>query len=270
MNKKEEELLSMHYQMEKTDIKQQKLDDRLVSMAEDLRKSKNIRNFYFVFIIILMILLTGGSFYIIQNQQKKSNNNGQFNTPDDVKKLILLNDSLRTQIAELKGYIYSSSQDSLRLEKRDSVNTELVSNPLFTSDSLADASKKKLYEKKYCYINKAYKSNDAIFIEADIIEYYEGKKAVKKALEYGEAEYDIDKNGDTLYFLYNNYYINNQSAKGVILELDDKVRVKTDNINQISNGFSLKALQKVITDKPVLILEVNDGIVYKITEKRLP
>ncbi|WP_025740316.1 hypothetical protein [Aquimarina pacifica] len=269
MNKKEEELLSMHYQMEKTDIKQQRMDDRLMSMADDLRKSKRIRNFYFIFILILMLLLTAGTLYVTLNWQKDSGVSNQSEQPDDVQRLILLNDSLRAQITELKGYVYGGI-DTLGLKNGDSTHFNNRMGHLFSSDSVADNSKKKKYEKTYCYINKAYESNDVIFIEADIIEYYEGKKAVKKAREYGEAEYDVDKNGDTLYFLYNNYYIHNQSPKGVILELDDRARVKTDNINQISNSFSLKAFKKVLIDKPILVLEIDDGIVYKITEQKLP
>ncbi len=277
MNKKEEELLSMHYQMEKTDIKQQRLEDRLMSISEDLKKSKTRRNFYFIFILFLILLLTAGSIYVIDKNTTYINN-GTSVEPEDIEELLFVNDSLLKEVSKLKTDI-SKYQNQLVSDTLattndltnnvDSINKRLVSDIGVVVDTTSGKSKLK-FEKKYCYINKVYKSNEVVFIEADIIEYYQGKKAVKKAREYGDAEYDLDKNGDTLYFLYNNYYIHNQSSKSIILELDDKARVKIESVNRISNGFPLKAFQKIIKDKPILVLEINNGIVYKITQKKLP
>ncbi|PKV51103.1 hypothetical protein ATE84_3172 [Aquimarina sp. MAR_2010_214] len=271
MNKKEEELISMHYQMEKTDIKQQRLEDRLISISEDLRRSKKKRNFYFVFILVLMLLLTTGSLYIILNEKERSVVKKSLEGDMDVQQLIFENDSLQREVSKLKTDI-SKYQNNDLLIKTGSITSlsDTIENVKKREELVADAESKLKFEKKYCYINRVYKSNDVVFIEADIIEYYQGRKAVKKAKELGDAEYDLDKNGDTLYFLYNNYYIHNQSSKSKILELDDKARVKIENINQISSGFPLKAFQKVITDKPVLILEISNGIVYRITEQKLP
>ncbi|WP_109300729.1 hypothetical protein [Aquimarina sp. AU474] len=263
MDKKEEELLSMHYQMEKTDIKQQQMEDRLVSISEDLKKSKVVRNLYFIFIVILLALMGIAGFYLSKNNMLFSSEDASFENSNEVKNLLVTNDSLKEELNKLKVDIseYKNAQsdinDSIAEEGReilDSVNGKPKLN----------------FERNYCYITKAFKSNDVVFIEADFIEFYEGKKAVKKAKEFGEAEYDIDKNGDTLYFLYNNYYIHNQNSKPRILELDDRARVRINNINQISNGFPLKAFQKIIKEKPVLILETNNGVVYRITQQKLP
>ena len=280
MDKKEEELLSMHYQMEKTDIKQQRLEDRLMFISEDLKRSKNIRNFYFIFIIILMLLLTIGSFYVVFNNESTSTDTISSETPKDVNLLLLENDSLQKEILKLKTNIseYKNEESFNKVDSADGMINEGVigdienrglNNMKLEKDTVGTKPKLK-FERRHCYVNKVYKSNDVVFIEVDIIEYYQGKKAVKKAKEYGKAEYDMDKNGDTLYFLYNNYYIHNQSSRSKILELDDKARVKVDNINQISYGFPMKAFQKVILDKPILILEISNGVVYRITEQKLP
>ncbi|GAA4278849.1 hypothetical protein [Aquimarina mytili] len=253
MDKKEEELLSMHYQMEKTDIKQQRLEDRLMSISEDLRKSKNIRNLYFFFIIVLILLIAIGGFYWTQD-------NGVDQYSDDTKKiehLQLLNDSLQKEVSKLKSSFLMGKNEMTGVEDSTSLSKDSI------------AGKLKL-DKRYCYIKRAFKSNDVIFVEVDFIEYYYGKRAVKKAKEFGDAEYDLDKNGDTLYFLYKNYYINNQNPSTRILEIDDRAQVRVESINQISKGFPLKAFQKIITNKPVLILETNNGVVYKITQQKLP
>ncbi len=260
MDKKEEELLSMHYQMEKTDVKQQKLEDRIVSISEDLKKSKNIRNFYFGFIVILIVLIAVGGFYWTQDNVDSLSDEypDQQNT---LEQLRLINDSLQKEVMKLKSNVYSN-------EIVDSTKTE-GGIGLTGKDTIQGKSKLK-FDKRYCYVNRAYKSNDVIFVEVDFIEYYYGKRAVMKAKEFGEAEYDIDKNGDTLYFLYKNYYINNQNPSTRVLEVDDRAQVRIDNINQISKGFPLKAFQKIITDKPILILETNNGVVYKVTQQKLP
>ena len=257
MDKKEEELLSMHYQIEKTDIKQQRLEDRLVSISEDLRKSKNIRNLYFALIIFLIILIAIGGFYWARDNDISFSDeySDQQNT---LEQLRLLNDSLQQEVVRLKSDM-SKVTDSNRVFENDS--------SALTDEK--DASKLK-FERQYCYVNRVFKSNDVIFAEVDFIEYYQGKRAVKKAKEFGEAEYDIDKKGDTLFFLYKNYYINNQNSSTRILEIDDNAKVRISNINQISKGFPLTAFQKIITEKPVLILETNNGIIYTITQKKLP
>ncbi len=253
MDKKEEEILSMHYQIEKTDIKQQKMEDRLMSISKELKKSKRISNLYFSLIVGLIVLMAAGSFYLIKNDASFSSENA-----NEIEKLQVINDSLQQELIKLRTDISEQREseailnDSLRIEN-DSINGKSTSK----------------FKRQYCYVTRAFKSNDAIFVEADFIEYYEGRKAVKKAKEYGEAEYDIDKNGDTLYFLYNNYYIHNQNSTARILELDDKARVSIENINQISDGFPLKAFQKIIKENPILILETNNGIVYRITQQKL-
>ncbi|WP_062058459.1 hypothetical protein [Aquimarina longa] len=277
MNKKEGKLLSLYYQIEKTDVKQQRLEDRLISISNDLKRNKNIRNFYFVFIIILMLLLAIGSYYVFLTQQEGSNEIIlPEEEPSNVNQLLLTNDSLRKEVMELRTNI-SEYKSKKTLDYINSIDDGKNSNKMSTiihrsKTGRADviSPRKSKYKKVYCYVNKVYKNNGVIFIETDNIEYYQGKKAVKKAKEYGKAEYDIDKNGDTLYFLYNNYYIHNQHARYRNLELDDNIKIKVNGINQISNGFPLTAFKKVITDKPILVLEISNGVVYKITEQKLP
>ncbi len=253
MDKKEEEILSMHYQIEKTDIKQQKMEDRLMSISKDLKRSKKVSNLYFSFIIGLIVLMIAGSFYMMKNDTFFSSEES-----NEIDKLQVINDSLLNEVTKLKADI---------LEQKESVT--LVEDSLIVENDSINGEPTLKFERQYCYVTRAFESNDAIFIEADFIEYYEGRRAVKKAKEYGEAEYDIDKNGDTLYFLYNNYYIHNQNSTSRILELDDKARARIENINQISSGFPLKAFQRIIKDNPILILETNNGIVYRITEQKL-
>ncbi len=260
MDRKKEELISIKYQIEKTDVNQQRLEDRFVSITNDLKKSKNIRNVYFVFIIILISILTIGGIYVMNNTHRKIPENIITENQSMVKKLMITNDSLKQELNKIKSNI--TTVDAVK-EDYQLKDTNIGLSVIKDKSNLK-------FEKQYCYINKVHKRNGVVFIEADFIEFFKGKKAVQKAKEYGDAEFDINKSGDTLYFLYNNYYIKNKNPKLRILELDDRARVKANKINQISKDFSIKALNQIILDRPIFILKMNNSIVYEIIEQKLP
>ncbi len=168
MDKKEEELISMHYQMEKTDIKQQRLEDRLISISEDLKKSKRRRNFYFTFILVLMLLLTAGSLYVIQKENTVENKSLEGGA--NIQQLIFENDSLQKEVNKLKIDISKYQNEELP-NKADSTTSlsDTIGDLNKGEEDVADGKSKLKFEKKYCYINKVYKSNGVVFIEKQIL-----------------------------------------------------------------------------------------------------
>ncbi|MDY8135678.1 hypothetical protein [Aquimarina sp. 2201CG5-10] len=272
-DKDKEELLSIQYQIEKSGVKQQKLEDHIASISKELKKRN--RNLRIMLFLAVAVMLTVVSFYLY-DKNVSLESSGELDKAKNLEQVTMVNDSLEAEITKLKSDIskykretylnqdsISLTNDRISVDELENESTEIL---ISKEDSINKAKKK--YERRYCYVNEVFRRNGVIFIEVDEIEYFQGKKAVKKAKENGDAEYDINKNGDTLYFLYNNYYISNKDSKVRILELDDKVRIR--NVNQISNGFPIKAFQRMIEEKPILVLEVNNGIVYKITKQRLP
>ncbi|WP_299437078.1 hypothetical protein [uncultured Aquimarina sp.] len=270
MKSKEDELLSVQYRIEKSGMKQQKLENRLASISKELKRSKRNSFVFMIFFLVVVIGMSGGMYYLSQNDFVFSDDQ-DVDSKTDIDQIQRVNDSLKEELTKLKSDIATyktnlvSEKDSLEEVSIDSSGNVINRNNQMT---IADDVKKLKFERKHCYVKRAFRTNGVIFIEVDFIEYFKGKKAVEKAKENGEAEYDIDKNGDTLYFLYDNYYVSNASAKLRRLELNDKVRVQ--DINQISKGFPLKAFQKIINNNPIMVLEINDGIVYKITKQKLP
>ncbi|WP_299216720.1 hypothetical protein [uncultured Aquimarina sp.] len=270
MKNKEDELLSVQYRIEKSGMKQQKLENRLVSISEELKKSKRNSLIFMIFFMTVIVVMAGGIYYLNKNDALFSADE-QENTQVEIDQIQKTNDSLQEELVKLKSDIADYKRglayetDSLSTESADTSNTDVDGNNRI---AITDTIKKLKFERKHCYVKKVFRNNGVIFIEADFIEYFKGRKAVEKAKENNEAEYDIDKNGDTLYFLYDDYYVSNTSYKLRRLELNDKVRIQ--DINQISKGFPLKAFQKIIADKPIMILEINDGIVYKIKKQKLP
>lgn len=263
MKDKEDELLSVQYRIEKSGMKQQKLENRLVTISDELKRSK--RN-SLIFMIFFLLVIAGMSFgmYYLSKDDSKFISDESVDAKADMDRIQQMNDSLKDELTKLKSDILIYKQN-LTAGSNDIENV-MLSDSLNLVDSTN--TKKKKYTKQHCYVKRVFRNNGVIFIEADFIEFYKGKKAVKKAKENNDAEYDIDKNGDTLYFLYNNYYVSNLNTKLRRLELNDKVRIQ--NLNQISKGFPLKAFEKIISDNPIMVLEMHDGIVYRITKQKLP
>ncbi len=267
MKSKEDELLSVQYRIEKSGMKQQKLENRLAVISEELKKSKRNSFIFMIFFLIVVFGMAAGILYLSKNDFKLSADKEQ-DASISLDQIQKINDSLRDELTELKQDIkeYKSNFDV----NNKPLTVVTLTDSIDSSKQIAekDTIKKLKFQKQHCYIKTVFRTNGAIFIEADFVDYFTGKKAVEKAKENNEAEYDIDKKGDTLYFLYDNYYVSNKSAKLRRLELNDKVRI--EDINQISRGFPLKAFQKIIADNPLMILEINDGIIYKITKQKLP
>jgi len=270
MKNKEDELLSVQYRIEKSGMKQQKLEKNLATISKELKKSKRNSLIFMIFFITVIAGMAGGMYYLSTKNTGASSEPNENATELDVDQVQKINDSLRQKIVQLKSEIeaYRSSLDT-----SDSIENELADSSDIAKSELhkladSDTIKKLKFERKHCFVKKVFRKNGVIFIEADFVSYFEGKKAVEKAKENNEAEYDIDKDGDTLYFLYDNYYLYNANTNVRRLEINDKARVQ--GINQISNGFPLKAFENSIADNPIMVLEINDGIIYKISRQKLP
>ncbi|MDH7445758.1 hypothetical protein [Aquimarina sp. 2201CG14-23] len=258
MENKEDELLSVQYRIEKSGMKQQKLENRLASISEELKRSKRNSLVFMIFFLTVIAVMAGGMYYLNQNNDAVPLSQEE-NTQTDLDEIKGINDSLRKELTKLKSDIADYRKEFIVVT--DSTKTSVVDT--------TDTDKTKLkYIRKHCFVKRVFRNNGVVFIEVDFIEYFKGKRAVKKAKENNDAEYDINKEGDTLYFLYDNYYVYNKDTKLIRLELNDKIRIQ--DVNQISNGFPLKAFQRIIKDNPIMIIEIRDGIVYKMTKQKLP
>jgi hypothetical protein len=56
-------------------------------------------------------------------------------------------------------------------------------------------------------------SGKDFIIDADFVQMLTGKAAIKAAKKAGEAEYDINKKKDTVWYVPNDYFIANESTK---------------------------------------------------------
>ena len=65
---------------------------------------------------------------------------------------------------------------------------------------------------KFCYIKKFYQEGNTQYIDADYIQFLFGEKAVAAARKHDDAEMEV-KNGDTSYYVLNDYYVLNENTR---------------------------------------------------------
>ncbi len=134
-------------------------------------------------------------------------------------------------------------------------------------------SKKIALETKHCFVKEVTKKGEKYFIIADYIDFLTNEKAVEKAKEQGEAEYDISEKGDTIYFVYNDYYISNVNPKLRTLELSSDVKIELWNYPKNNGLFSKVSITEFIDHlkaEPILILTIENGVVTEMKEQYTP
>ena len=124
---------------------------------------------------------------------------------------------------------------------------------------------------QYCYIKKVYVRNDAMYIDADYIQFLMDEDAVKAAKKAGEAKMDIDEKGDTSWNVLDDYYIVNDNPKIRTLKL-------AGNFEYVALTQGTTAVKKSAVDflkasikGNIFILTINsNGEVTKVEQQYVP
>lgn len=126
---------------------------------------------------------------------------------------------------------------------------------------------------RYCYIEKIFKRNKKTFIICTYVDFLIGEKALQKAIQNGDADYEINKDGDTIHFLNTDHYISNQNKKSVTLELISDIKIELWNYHENNNLFnkvSIQELENYLQNNPIIILKIKNGIVIEMKEQYVP
>lgn len=81
-------------------------------------------------------------------------------------------------------------------------------------------------DSSYCYIKDVINQNNRTYLTVDFIQFFTSDKAIEEAKKRGDAEYDIEENGDTTHFVYNDYYIANDNPKLRTFKLADSTKIE--------------------------------------------
>jgi len=120
------------------------------------------------------------------------------------------------------------------------------------------------------WIKEVSVANKTTVLRADYVTILTGAKAVKAARLEGDAEFDINAKGDTVWYVPNDLYIENRSQKLRTLPVADSCiiqlireggsRLYKSNLAQLKKGYADKLYELVIAS----------GTVIKITEVYTP
>ncbi|MCX8106317.1 MAG: hypothetical protein N3D80_10655 [Ignavibacterium album] len=80
-------------------------------------------------------------------------------------------------------------------------------------------------ETNHYYINSIYEIDSIYFLNVDFIEVLTGDSAIVIAKNRGQAEYEISEQGDTTWFVANDYFIFNEKTDSVKIPIDENCKI---------------------------------------------
>ena len=113
-------------------------------------------------------------------------------------------------------------------------------------------------------------SGKDFIIDADFVQMLTGKAAIKAAKKAGEAEYDINKKKDTVWYVPNDYFIANESTKTRKLTITPatQISVVKEGTSKLSKATAAQ-LKRSYEGKLYRLSTVNNKVV-KLTEIYTP
>jgi len=82
-------------------------------------------------------------------------------------------------------------------------------------------------DSSYCQIQKAFERDGEIYMVVDFIQYFTFDQAIEEARKRGQAEHEILENGDTNYFVFNDYFIANDNPRLRTYRLNEATRIES-------------------------------------------
>ncbi len=110
----------------------------------------------------------------------------------------------------------------------------------------------------------------SLTIDADFVQMLTGKAAIKAAKKTGEAEYDLNKKGDTTWYVPNDYFVLNENTKVRQLTLSATTQIYLVKEGTSSLAKSNAAKLKKSFKFKLFTLTISNNIVTVITEIYTP
>ena len=113
-------------------------------------------------------------------------------------------------------------------------------------------------------------SGKDFIINADFVQMLTGKAAIKAAKKAGEAEYDINKKKDTVWYVPNDYFIANESTKTRKLTITPATQISVVKEGTSKLSKATAAQLKRSYEGKLYRLSIVNNKVLKITEIYTP
>ncbi|WBO82847.1 hypothetical protein [Hymenobacter yonginensis] len=129
--------------------------------------------------------------------------------------------------------------------------------------------------RSHAYIRRFYQQNGQYYVDVDYVQFLSGEAAVAAARRKGDAAVDV-VNGDTVYSVFNDYYVLNDNPQVRTLRLAPAAtftfwRAGENGLERVpATPAKLQAdVPKVLTLSP-FIIETENGVVVKADEQYVP
>lgn len=125
------------------------------------------------------------------------------------------------------------------------------------------------------YIRRFYQQNERYYVDVDYVQFLSGEAAVAAARRKGDAAVDVMK-GDTVYSVFNDYYIVNDNSQVRTLPLAPQAtftfwRTGENGLERFPATPAKVAatIPKILTLSP-FIIETRQGLVTSLAEQYVP
>ena len=119
--------------------------------------------------------------------------------------------------------------------------------------------------KQISFITAIITNGNFFIIKADFVQMLTGQNAVKAAKIAGEAEYDINKNGDTAWYVPNDYFVLNSNSAIRQLRISPTAQIYLikeggsalfkSSLSKLKNNFTGKLFRLLLRKNEVIKLE---------------
>lgn len=131
-------------------------------------------------------------------------------------------------------------------------------------------------ETNHYYINSIYEIDSIYFLNVDFIEVLTGDSAIVIAKNRGQAEYEISEQGDTTWFVANDYFIFNEKTDSVKIPIDENCKIviyisdETTNFQPKEKSINVEELKNYLSGDRIFEIKIANEKVKAIKEFWVP
>lgn len=131
-------------------------------------------------------------------------------------------------------------------------------------------------ETNHYYINSIYEIDSTYFLNVDFIEVLTGDSAIIVAKKHGQAEYEISEQGDTTWFVANDYFILNETSDSVKIPIDENCKIiiyisdETTNFQPNEKSINVEELKNYLSGDRIFEIKIANEKVKAIKEFWVP
>ncbi|WP_303311840.1 hypothetical protein [Hymenobacter sp. BT730] len=128
--------------------------------------------------------------------------------------------------------------------------------------------------RNHAYIKRFYQDKGRYYVTADYIQFLNGEAAIAAAKRKGDAELTV-QNGDSVYSVFNDYYIVNDDPRQRTFPLSEQAVLtvwdRTADLHQKTiTAEQLQAKSPELLAATPFIIETKQGVIISLTEQYIP